>query len=142
MQIKRSLNPEDMRKAVEPYPDIIEPCYDFESWVLNPDNIMLKSGDNIGLAVKEYPGIYAGHYFFKVKGKEALILAKEMMSYLIEHYDCKAFIGVTPISNKAARWFNRKLGFTSGGLVETVKGLHEIFTLTAIDFKEKQNGIF
>lgn len=133
----RSFDPEVMRKAAEPYPELIPPDYDFQNWISNIDNVMLVEDDSVGLAVNEYPGVYTGHYFFKVGGRQALDLARKMMNEMIEKHGAKAFTGITPANNKAARWFNRHLGFTSYGIIDSYKGPHEMFCMTADEFYKK-----
>lgn len=133
----RSFDPEVMRKAAEPYPELIPPDTDFAAWLGNVKNVMLEDNGSVGLAVYEYPGVYTGHYFFKVGGRKALSLARDMMNWMIENQGAKAFTGITPADNKAARWFNRNLGFTSFGLVDTERGPHEMFCITADEFKRK-----
>jgi hypothetical protein len=138
----RSFDPEVMRKAVEPYPELIEPTYDFEGFVGNRGNVILVEGEDVGIAVQEYPGVYTGHFFLKSGGRKALDLVREMMKTMIKEYGCRCFRGITPIDKKAARWFNRKLGFHSHGIVETERGPHELFLLTAEEFiqKDKENN--
>jgi hypothetical protein len=133
----RSFDPEIMKKAVEDYPELVSEDYDFAQWLDNHNNVMLVEGDSVGLACYEYPGLYTGHYFFKVGGRKALNLARQMMNWMIENEGAVAFTGTTPVGNKAARWFNRHLGFISQGIVERVNGPYELFTITA---KELLNG--
>lgn len=133
----RSFDPEVMRKAFEPHPDLFPVDTDFETWLGNKANVMLVEGESVGLACHEYPGVYTGHYLFKVHGKEALKLARRMMEWMVEHEGAKAFTGITPVYKRAARIFNRKLGFTSFGLIETERGLHEMFCITADELGRK-----
>lgn len=133
----RSFDPEVMRRASEPYPELIPPDTDFQAWLSDTNNVMLADGDSVGLAVHEYPGVYTGHYFFRVGGRQALNLARSMMEWMVENKGAKAFTGITPADNKAARWFNRNLGFTSFGLVDSARGLHEMFCITADELKRK-----
>lgn len=132
----RSFDPEVMREAAEPYPELIPPDTDFQAWLSHTENVMLVEGDSVGLAVHEYPGVYTGHYFFRVGGRKALNLAREMMNWMIDNQGAKAFTGITPADNKAARWFNRNLGFTSYGLIDSPKGQHEMFCITAEEVRK------
>lgn len=137
----RSFDPEVMRKAAEPYPELIPPDYDFQGWLKNINNVMLVEGDNVALACHEYPGVYTGHWFFKsAHGRDALRLAEDMLLKMIKDHNAKAFTGVTPTRIKAARTFNRLLGFTSFGEIETERGPHEMFCITA-DEVLKRKGI-
>lgn len=132
----RSFDPEVMRKASEPYPELIPPDTDFQAWLSNMHNVMLVEGDSVGLAVHEYPGVYTGHYLFRVGGRQALNLAREMMLWMVDNQGAKAFTGITPVDNRAARWFNRHLGFKSYGVVDTVRGSHEMFCITADEVRK------
>lgn len=134
----RSFDPEVMRKAFEPHPDLFPVDTNFESWLANKNNVMLVEGESVGLACHEYPGVYTGHYLFKVRGREALKLARRMMEWMIENEGAKAFTGITPVDNKAARWFNRNLGFTSFGVLETERGPHEMFCITADELRKEK----
>lgn len=131
----RSFDTEVMREAAKNYPHLIFPTYDFEGWLNNKNNVMLVDNGSVGLACYEYPGVYTGHYFFKVGGRKALNLARSMMKWMIEHHGARAFTGTTPMDNKAARWFNRHLGFESQGIVERVNGPYELFCLSADKLK-------
>jgi hypothetical protein len=135
----RSFDPETMRKAFEPYPDIFPEDCDFQAWLNNLNNVMLVEDDSVGLACFEYPGVYTGHYLFQVGGRDALKLARKMMHWMINNEGAKAFTGITPAGKKAARWFNRNLGFTSYGIIDTVRGPHEMFCITADEFLRKEN---
>ncbi len=143
--MQRSFDPEVMKAAVASYPELIEDTYDFEGFVGNKKNVILVDGEDVGLAVYEYPGLYTGHFFLKSGGKQAFAVVRKMMHEMIDNYGCKAFRGITPTRIKAARWFNRKLGFQSLGIIETERGPHELFVLSAEDFlkkeKEKMQGI-
>lgn len=130
----RSFDPEVMRKAFEPHPDIFPTDTSFEDWLANENNVMLVEGESVGLACCEWPGVYTGHYLYKVHGKEALELAKQMMHWMIDNCGAKAFTGITPVRKRGARLFNRKLGFTSFGILDTERGPHEMFCITADEF--------
>lgn len=139
--IRRSFDPEIMRKAAEPYPELIPQDYDFQSWLADIKNVMLVEDDNVGLACFEYPGVYTGHYFYKsARGRDALRLAERMMLKMIEDHNAKAFTGVTPTRIKAARWFNRNLGFTSYGIIESERGPHEMFCITADEVLKRKES--
>jgi hypothetical protein len=71
------------------------------------------------------PGIYEGHSFFRVRGREALKAGRECLGMI----EARMIWGATPLENNAARWFNRQLGFTSLGMIDTPDGRCELFTL-------------
>lgn len=135
----RSFDPEVMRKAFEPYPEYNEGV-DYEAWVNDENNIMFVEGDSVGLLTYNYPGVYTGHYFFKVHGKEAFDLCRRIVSRMIDKYGAKTFRGLTSVDNRKALTFNRRLGMKSHGIVPGNNGPVELFTMTAEEFKEKNNG--
>lgn len=62
------------------------------------------------------------------RGKKALQVAREMLDWMAKWGD--AFWGATPDSNRAAKWFNRQLGFKSVGHdVYEAEGPVEMFRL-------------
>lgn len=133
--IKRSFDPAVLRLATSDYREMIPEDFDFESWVKDGNNVMLLSGDNVGLATFEYPGVYGVHWYFKsARGRKAIQLAKDMLSWLFSHTDAKAIRGLTKTNLKAARWASRQVGMKSYGMVECKTGQHELFCLTKEDF--------
>lgn len=69
------------------------------------------------------PKVYEGHSFFKVKGRAAIRLGREIM----EQMDGNMVWGLTPEHLKHVRWFNRKIGFASHGMMDTPEGRCELF---------------
>lgn len=136
--MKRSFDPEVMRKAAEPYPELIPPDYDFQGWLRDTNNVMWEEDGNVTLACFEYPGVYTGHFFIKDGGKKAVDIVYRSMMRMVDEYGAKAFTGVTPTRLRAARLFNRRFGFTSLGIVNTERGEHEIFCMTADELKRKE----
>lgn len=139
--MQRSFDSEDMRKALEPYPDLNPPDYDHKAWCENPYNVMLVDGDDVALGTFEYPGVYTGHYFFKSRGKNAIRVAKKMLRYMFEEQGAKVIRGVTKLDNEKARWMNRYLGFDGLGYIETVDGMHELFCLHKDKFYQRHNDV-
>lgn len=130
----RSFDPEVMQKAMEPYPDLNPPDYDYDSWVSNLKNVMLVENEDVGLATYEYPGVYTGHFFLVSRGKEAVKVAEKLIDTMFDEYKAKVMRGLVKLDNKKSRWMCRHLGFQSLGNIETTTGLHELFTLTKDDF--------
>ncbi len=97
-------------------------------------SLVLQDGQNFGILVKENEGVYSGHWLFEARGKEALRIATNMLRASFDS-DVKIILGLTPVDNKAAIWFNRRLGFKSQGIIETVRGDEEMFILTKEDFQ-------
>ena len=72
------------------------------------------------------PRIYEGHTFFRVRGREAIRLGREILGKMS---DAQMVWGLTPEENRAARWFNRQVGFKSQGMIDTPEGRCELFKL-------------
>lgn len=63
------------------------------------------------------------------RGRKALDAAKEMIDYLMPKYADRIW-GVTPIRNRAARWFNRRMGAkVTGRDTYPAEGEVELFEL-------------
>lgn len=76
------------------------------------------------------PGIYEGHSFFRVRGREAIRLGSSLIHMMADGYQARMIWGATPLDNRAARWFNRQLGFQSLGEIDMPEsGLCELFIL-------------
>jgi hypothetical protein len=129
----RSFSSDDLHDAISLYPDLND-VLDCEEWVSNPNNVMLRDGHDAsastGIFAYEYPGLYTGHYFFRVRGREAIDLAKRMLGEMFENYGAKAIRGLTKTDNRPALWITRQLGFKSCGLIVTKNGEHELFVKT------------
>lgn len=136
MGITRSYDPKVLEEGLLLCPQPI----DCEAWLANTKNIMLRDEDNnVGLATYEYPGVYNLHWFFKVRGREALSLAHEMLAKFFEDSDAKLIRGLTPTHIKGARWLARQVGLTSQGILEFSNGPYEMFTLTRADYLKNRN---
>ena len=106
-----------------------------KDWIETEGNLVLKEEDNVSLWTFEKKGLYSGHYYFTVRGKQAKELAKKMISEMFYSYSAEALMGLTPVEKKHARWMSRQLGFKSQGIIETPEGLCELFVLNKKDFK-------
>lgn len=135
----RSFDPEVIKEAMEPYPEMNDLNADWAEFLEDTNNIMFVEGDSVGVLTYNYPGCYTGHYFFKVGGKEAFDLCRRMVREAIEKHGAQLFRGLTPVDNRKALIFNRRLGMTSYGLVELSRGPHELFCMTAEDFIKRNN---
>lgn len=135
--MRRSYDSEVFKRCVSFYPKEFKydiETFDFEDW-LSGNNIMYVEGDSVGLLSFEYPGFYTGHWFFQVRGREALNLATEMLNDLFKNYDAKVVRGITPIYNQKAIRAAKLLGFKSHGIVSYPDGDCELLTLTKEDLK-------
>lgn len=129
----RSYDPEIMRKATE---GIVDKDFDFPSWTANEKNVMWDEDGSIGLATYEYPGVYSLHWFYRIRGRAAMDLARRMVDDLFTNYDAHSVRGLTPVKNRAARLAARWLGMKSYGVIMTTDGEHELFCMTKKEFYE------
>lgn len=72
------------------------------------------------------PGIYEGHSFFRVRGKQAIHLGRNVLQCMMW---ADMIYGLTPKELRHVRWFNRKLGFQSKGMMMTPDGECELFEM-------------
>lgn len=136
--VERSYDADLLCSALEPYPELIGEDFDPNEWVENEENVLLHEDDNCGIFEHEYPGVYSGHYFFKVRGKEAHDLAIKMLKAMFETHGARTIKGMTPTEKLGARMLTRRLGFTSYGLYDTPYGEYELFVLTIDEFYHNQ----
>lgn len=113
--------------------DLVDPI----EWVSNPVNIVLINAHG-DMALFEY-GIkdkYSGHYFFKSRGRAAILAAKEFLDELFNTcYNIHILTGLVPIKHLGARWLSRQLGFKSYGVITYIDNKHyEMFILTKKEF--------
>lgn len=86
-------------------------------------NICLMDGENGAMFIWRGPGIYEGHSFFTARGRKAITLGKR----LLEALDADMVWGATPEALRHVRWFNRKIGFQSQGMIDRPEGRCELF---------------
>lgn len=113
---------------------------DVIEWLSNPDNIVLEN-DRGDLAVFEYGfptrKIYSGHYFFKSRGRQALVAAREFLDEIFNScYNINVMIGMVPTEHLGARWLTRQVGFTSHGYENVHDKEYELFILTKEEFNK------
>lgn len=128
----RSFSSDDLKDAISLYPEL-NGNLDCEEWLEDTKNVMLREEDSTGIFAYEYPGLYTGHYFFRVKGREAINLAKRMLDEMFSTYSAQTIRGMTKTDNRPALWITRQLGFKSYGRIETKNGEHELFILNKED---------
>lgn len=141
MEIRRIYDAEAVRQALTLYPTG-EVLSDVDAWISDPRAIALSDEDgNIGLFEELTPGVYTGHYFFKVRGKGAKALAIRLLEEVFSEYGAKVVRGLTPLENRAALWMTRHLGFKDYGVIDTEIGPCALFIMTKDEFdKENVNG--
>lgn len=111
-----------------------------QEWLKNDCNVCLTDClGNLCMFEKVAPSVFDGHYFFKVRGKNALDLAKKMLNKFVLEFSPKIIKGLTPLEHLGARWMSRQLGFKSYGVVQTPVGPCELFILTKEDWENKIN---
>lgn len=132
--MERSFDPDVLRKAAMPYPEILSPEFNYEGWVGNKNNIMFVEGDDVGFFTYEYPGVFSPHYFLTSRGKAAIDVTLRAFKKMYEEYDCQVLRGITKTSLRAACWMARQYGFTSYGIVDCLDGPHELFIMSKDEF--------
>lgn len=142
--IHRSFDLKKLLQIVEPYTDLC-PIEDFVTWFSRPKNMLFLDGNNAGIASYQYPGVYMVHWYFSVRGRQAIDLGKAMIKNLFENYDAETVCALIKTKLKASRWAARQVGFKSQGIVMYPDGdENELFTLTKDEFlnsgKENTNG--
>jgi hypothetical protein len=125
--IHRSYNPSHLERVIKKYKDIIGEL-DAGAW-LQAGHVMYIHKGSVGLARKEYPGVYTVHWFFKVGGREAINLAKGMLKRLFKDTDAKTVRGLTKADLKPARWCARQVGMKSYGVLNVNDVDYELFIL-------------
>lgn len=111
--------------AIRPFIAVGTHPLDGSALVSDPRNVVIADERGGAIFAWRGPGIYEGHSFFRVRGREALDLGKEIIGKL----DFEMLWGATPLQLRAARWFNRQLGFESLGEIDTPEGRCELFRM-------------
>lgn len=128
--IRRETSLPKLLDVMAPY--LGEVRFDPEEWFFNENNLALtNSRGDYGLFTYEKPGVVSGHYFFTSRGKDAIEVSKDILSYLFNNYEVHTVMGLTPVRKKGALFLNKKLHFKSYGSVETVTGPAELVILTS-----------
>jgi len=109
--------------------------FDAPGWIANPSNIALTDGASVGLFGDSGAKVFDAHWLFIAQGREALDLAADMLAAMFDLYGARVIKGMIPTERKASRWFTRKLGCRSLGIIETIRGPHELFMLARADFE-------
>lgn len=116
------------RDDIAPLVDGFDPA----AWLANRANVALTDDQgNVALFECTGEGVFEGHTLFASRGREAIETGRTMLCAMVDMHGARAIWGRTPVQRRAARWFSRKLGFRSLGIVETVRGPCELFYLGA-----------
>lgn len=131
--IRRERDPDLVARIAESVRDSI--CYHNQpmDWRYACERcVILSNGeDAIGAFEEVAPRQFIGHTIFSpsCRGRRALETAKEMIAFIYPRW-ADVIHGATPIGNRAARWFNRQIGFKSVGFDDyEIEGRVELFQL-------------
>lgn len=139
MFIFRTFSSELIDLITKPYQDKMKGFIP-SSWLENKNNIALTDGTNLALFEKSSDDIYTGHYFFKVRGREALQIADQMLEFFFENTNINIIRGLTPLTKLGARWLSRQLGFKGMGVIDAdTNDPCELFILTRDSWNERKN---
>lgn len=98
--------------------------------IADRNNVCLFDDRGGAMFVWRGPGIYEGHSFFRVRGRDAIRLGTTLVHSMIDLFGAGMIWGATPLDNRSARWFNRQLGFQSLGEIDRPEsGRCELFVL-------------
>lgn len=101
---------------------LIDDTFDAAAWIVNPQNIALRIGRDMGMAEHCGPGVYEIHVWFASHGAEALKNAHAMIDAMFERYGATLLRGETPTICPYAWLFTRRLGFKRTGMAERSMG--------------------
>lgn len=121
--IQRSTDADFLQRTLDQYPELVQ-NFDAKEWLTEGANILLRSQNNLALFEKIGNGLYEGHMFFKVRGREAITLALRMLKELEE---ARTVVAIIPSWNRKSQWIVRQIGFNYNGPIEKVNGPHEMF---------------
>jgi hypothetical protein len=110
---------------------LVKADFDVDEWLAEPDNILLaENGSDIVMLEGNGTHVYNLHWLLASRGKKALVSAERLLGRAFTQHNAVTVFGWTPVHLRAARWFNRKIGGTSLGIVETEWGPMEGFSMT------------
>lgn len=107
----------DLLLEVTDLPYIHSTVDDFKTWFATPRNLMFTEGRNVGLATYDGPGHYTVHWYFEVRGRKAIDLARRMIKNLFDNYGALTVRGLIRKDLKASRWACRQVGLKSYGMI-------------------------
>lgn len=142
MEVTRCNDPKVLDVALDPYD--YHMGADNKSWLETPGNVAYTLGDNLGLATFDYPGLYAVHWFFTSRGREAVEVCIAMLDKVFGEHGAQAVRGVTPLENKPARRLAKYVGCETISIEEFPDGKKYELMLLSKDrfnsFKDKINA--
>lgn len=138
--IVRTYSADVVNRATAQYSDEIV-GFDVDNWLNVQGNIALctENGD-VALFEEESSGVVTGHYFFFVRGRDAINLSRVVLNEIFTGpYGIKVIRGLTPLDNKGALWMSRHVGFKSYGTIKTPVGPCMLFILTKDEYLEESH---
>jgi hypothetical protein len=135
--IKRLIMSDELIEVKHKYSKILS-GFDPNEWIKDQRNVALTNAvGDISLFQRLLPSVVIGHYFYISRGRAALDVATEMLKEIFTGpYDVEVIEGLSPLGKLGARWLNRKLGFKSHGVVDTVSGPCEIVIMTKNEWRQ------
>jgi hypothetical protein len=136
--ISRHYDVDELMETMGPYEHELKGFYPDE-WISNEQNVCLTDGNgNFTLFQRFSPEVVMGHYFLQARGREALKLCETFLEEIFTGpYDVSIIQGITPHTKLGALWMNKKLGFKSGGTVNTIAGPCELVVLSKLDWERR-----
>lgn len=104
--------------------------FDPHAFLASPDNRMLDEGGDIALLTHLGDGVWEIHWLLVSRGASALTVGRRFIAQMFGE-GATAICGLTPVGNRKARWFARRLGGVSYGIGQHPLGACEKFILTA-----------
>lgn len=106
---------------------------DFSELLAEPLHVCLVDDRGGALFAWRGPGIFEVHVFFKVRGREALDLGREMLAHMRARHGARFFWALVPAESRKVLMFTRLMGWKSLGPVETRHGRNELFTSETVE---------
>jgi hypothetical protein len=91
------------------------PIEDIQKVLAKDENVMFIHGNDVGLGIYDYPGVYTVHWYYESRGRQAIDLGKAMTSMLFTEHGAKTLRALIRRELRASRWACRQLGFKSHG---------------------------
>lgn len=121
----------ELLNYVANHPDVLPwlaphlPYIDLSGFLLVPENVMF--GDHRGLIIFLYQAkahTYQLHWLLtdEIRGRAALLMARNAIATMFTKFDCCAITGSTPRDNLPARAMNRALGAVPVGVSTDSQG--------------------
>jgi hypothetical protein len=117
---------------------MVKPDFCPKEWLADPTNILLtENGDDLVMLEGNGEGVYNLHWLLASRGKKALASAERLLGRAFAQHNALMVFGWTPVHLRAARWFNRKIGGSSLGTIETEWGPMEGFSMTREQYEAR-----